>query len=198
MADLIAYINNVLQNKRNSEIMNHFTMESTLKFMCESAQNLIKSQNAGFLFRVLGIGPIVKVFRSCVYSVTCMLYEKNSLKSERLWTDCKSIVALCRYQLTLKTYNIYLEHTKPKTTIDLDLILPSLEAGPNRGRPEYDPNYGYEPYWTEGGWVMEKDLYSKNNTLYMCGVRCPKVYTESVSAFLYFICFFECVIIDFV
>ena len=64
-------------------------------------------------------------------------------------------------------------------TLDLDALLPSLEAGPERNE-SYNPNYGYEPYWATGDWVFDKDPYKKDSDLYMCGIRCPQIYVELV------------------
>ncbi|KAF9419946.1 hypothetical protein HW555_003658, partial [Spodoptera exigua] len=63
------------------------------------------------------------------------------------------------------------------TTTDITDLLPSQEVGPPRNGT-YDPNYGHEPYWADGGWVYDKFVPTKNGSKYMCGVRCALLFLE--------------------
>ncbi|XP_022818104.1 uncharacterized protein LOC111350687 [Spodoptera litura] len=63
------------------------------------------------------------------------------------------------------------------TTTDIMDLLPSQEAGPPRNA-SYDPNYGYEPYWADGGWVFDKFVPNKTGSKYICGVRCSLIFIQ--------------------
>nr|XP_021191533.2 uncharacterized protein LOC110377154 isoform X1 [Helicoverpa armigera] len=60
---------------------------------------------------------------------------------------------------------------------ELDDMMPSAEAGPKRNET-YNPTYGYEPYWVDGEWVFDKPEPPGNGSDYMCGLRCPPMYSE--------------------
>ncbi|XP_035449529.2 uncharacterized protein LOC118275613 isoform X2 [Spodoptera frugiperda] len=62
-------------------------------------------------------------------------------------------------------------------TTDVMDLLPSEEAGPARDMV-YDPNYGHEPYWADGGWVFDKFVPNKTGSKYICGVRCALMFLE--------------------